>query len=244
MAALFASTDNSILITQGSTIGSFCFSEVGFGVGYGYTNIIYSNVQTITEAESALGTLFGVRTESSTITESESALGTFFGTQTESSTITESESALGTFFASTNNIVTTNGAAIAGFSFSEVGFADGYSLLVQDNIQTITDVETALAVLVGVRAESSTITETERALSIFFGVRAESSTITEAESALRAIFASLPESITITEAESAIGLFYGLLAESSTIVDYQFGRGWIKINDTQNPNWAPVDDSQ
>ena len=168
-------------------------------------------------------------------------------------------------FASTNNIVPTNGAAIAGFSFGEVGFADGYSLLVQDNIQAITDAESALGVLVASLPESSTITEAESALGTFFGVRAESSTITEDESStqdfpvsetgstqtlteamsvLRAIFASLPESITISEAESAIGLFYGLLAESSTIIDYQFGRGWIKINDNQNPNWVQIDDSQ
>ena len=167
--------------------------------------------------------------------------------------------------ASTDNIVTTNGAAIAGFSFGEVGFADGYSTLVYSNTQALSNTQSALGVLVASLPESSTITEAESALGLFFGARVESSTITEAESVsqnfpvsetgstqtiteamsvLRSIFASLPESITITEAESAIGLFYGLLAESSTIIDYQFGRGWIKVNDDQNPNWVQIDDNQ
>ena len=167
--------------------------------------------------------------------------------------------------ASTDSIVTTNGAAIAGFSFGEVGFADGYSTLVYSNTQTLTDAESALGVLVAELPESITITEAESALGTLFGILAESSTITEVESStqdfpvsetastqtitdaqsvLRAIFANLPESTTITEAESAIGLFYGLLAESSTIIDYQFGRGWIKVNDDQNPNWVQIDDSQ
>ena len=106
--------------------------------------------------------------------------------------------------ASTDSIVTTNGAAIAGFSFGEVGFADGYSTLVYSNTQTLT----------------------------------------AAQSAIGLFYAILGEASTIAEAESAIGLFYGLLAESSTIIDYQFGRGWIKVNDDQNPNWVQIDDSQ
>ena len=126
--------------------------------------------------------------------------------------------------ASTDSIRVTNGSSIAGFSFGEAGFADGYSTLVYSNTQALSNAESALGT--------------------FFGLLADTQTITEAESALATLFADLPESITITEAESAIGLFYGLLAESSTIIDYQFGRGWIKVNDDQNPNWVQIDDSQ
>jgi hypothetical protein len=187
--------------------------------------------------------------------------------------------------ASTNSIRVTNGSSIAGFSFGEAGFADGYSTLVYSNTTSLTDAESALGVLVaelpesititeaesalgtffGLLADATTIDEAESALGTFFGVRAESSTITEAESAaqdfpvsetastqtitdaqsvLRSIFAFLDEDTPITETESALGVFYGLLNELSVITDYQFGRGWFKINDNQTVTWVDVNDNQ
>jgi len=41
-----------------------------------------------------------------------------------------------------------------------------------------------------------------------------------------------------------LGVFFGLLAESSTITDFQFGRGWFKINDNQTVTWVDVNNNQ
>jgi hypothetical protein len=111
--------------------------------------------------------------------------------------------------------------------------------------QTITEVESALGTFFGLLADATTIDEAQSSTQDFPVSETDSTqTITEAMSVLRAIFADLPESITITEDESALGVFYGLLAELSVITDYQFGRGWIKINDNQNPDWVQIDNSQ
>ena len=191
------------------------FSFGEVGFADGYSTLVYSNTQALSNTQSALGVLVASLPESTTITEAESALGTFFGVRVESSTITEAESVLRSIFASLPESI------------------------------TITEAESALGVLVASLPESSTITEAESVSQNFpVSETGSTQTITEAMSVLRSIFASLPESITITEAESAIGLFYGLLAESSTIIDYQFGRGWIKVNDDQNPNWVQIDDNQ
>jgi predicted aspartyl protease len=130
---------------------------------------------------------------------------------------------------------------------------------------TLTDEATSSAGYAGTTAESFSLVEVLDAGFTFFTTIDESTSITEAVTSFLAAYPQVAEIIALTEITAAQTNFVGYTAETFVLSESLFPRGWIKINDdqsnnwtgivtntttwspinnTQNPGWVDIDDSQ
>jgi hypothetical protein len=62
---------------------------------------------------------------------------------------------------------------------------------------------------------------------------------------ITAQFASaIAENINMADSSTQISTFNQSIIENMILLDFAIARGWIKINDTQNPNWVQIDNTQ
>jgi hypothetical protein len=127
-----------------------------------------------------------------------------------------------------------------------------------------TDTPTSNAVFLGNLAETSTATDTIIVSAAFAGSTSESFTNTDAYSGLATFRTSVTETYLIQDTPTATANFVSSVAEIGTytdtlsatvtynvfindalvLADTIYVTGWIKINDSQNPNWVVVNNTQ
>ena len=128
------------------------------------------------------------------------------------------------YFASTDIITSTEGSAIGAISLGGAGFGDGYSTIVYTNSLTTYDANIGGFLYDLTRDETETVSDTQTTSVVFAG--------------------SIDEPQILVDAEVVLAEFVRLQNESFVLSDYQFLRGWIKINDNQNPNWVQINNNQ
>lgn len=100
---------------------------------------------------------------------------------------------------------------------------------------------TLFAVLV---EESSTITDAENAQLAFALSTEESLTLTDEQSVQMDWSVSTTEFYGSTDSVPVTVIFVPSISEAITLIDELIQRGWIKINDNQNPNWGAISNNQ
>ena len=93
-------------------------------------------------------------------------------------------------------------------------------------------------------AESNALTDAQIGTRGQFDSVSDSITLTNTQSAIAAFAPQVAELLTLTELISVQSNWVGYTAETITLVDAQIQRGWVKINNSQNPNWVDVNNYQ
>lgn len=93
-------------------------------------------------------------------------------------------------------------------------------------------------------AEAITLADSQAGIRGQFGTTTESITLTNTQDVLVAFAPQIAELLALTELISVQSNLVGYTAETIVFTDTQIQRGWIKINNSQTPNWTSIDDSQ
>jgi hypothetical protein len=93
-------------------------------------------------------------------------------------------------------------------------------------------------------ADTATFTDTQDVIFGQFGSVSESTTLTDTQSTVVSFVPQIAELLTLTDSESAIAVYVPTVTETITLVDAQIQRGWIKIDNSQNPNWVDINNYQ
>ena len=137
--------------------------------------------------------------------------------------------------------------------FASLG-GDTYSVVVNEST-TVSDTNISIASFLGSLSESTTLTDTNISIASFIGIRSESTTLSDSYVGRFSYFVNISETETLTDitigkaafsttitentvladALSAIAQFNTSYIELFSVTDYQFGGGWVKINNNQVP---------
>jgi hypothetical protein len=158
--------------------------------------------------------VFGATSDSYTLSETEASQVSFAPINAESLTLANAQSTQ-VAFAPTNAETLT--------------LADAQSSQVAINIST---------------PEAITFTDSTQGIRGQFGSVADATTLTNTQAAQAGFRPTQAESVTLTDTRTATAIFVGNDAETIVFTDARIQRGWIKINNSQTPNWTPIDDSQ
>jgi hypothetical protein len=93
-------------------------------------------------------------------------------------------------------------------------------------------------------SDTITLTDIQDATRTQFGSISESISFTDTQSAIFDFAPQIAESLTLTDSESAIAVYVPTVADTITLVDAPVQRGWIKIVNSQNPNWVDINNYQ
>jgi hypothetical protein len=107
------------------------------------------------------------------------------------------------------------------------------------------DVPTVSGLFNSAIVEPSTLADTELGLAVFAGSVVEDAVYAEAQATQVNFNGVVIENTTLLDFPgNQNGIFNSSILENIIILDGQVPRGWFKINDTQNPNWTPINNSQ
>ena len=109
---------------------------------------------------------------------------------------------------------------------------------------TVTNTQTTLVAFVGESLESQIVYDTTTNRADLVGAQDELVGLSTSEDVLAAFIASLADAMTLAMALSSITHYHPTCTDLITLSDYQYGRGWFKIDDNQAITWVAVDDSQ
>jgi hypothetical protein len=225
-------------------ITAFAQSTFG-GLAENYYVVTINELETLTDAQTVQAAFVGITNELETLTDAQTVQAAFVGITNETQTLTDTNVGSNATSATTNSIVSTNGSAFASASFGEVGFADGYSTIVYSNTLTQNDTESVQISFIGDIEEGQTLISQEDVTAYFL---ADSSyndqTLTDSIIGIQGLYASIDEVQTLAIVQTALAAFLASQVETTTLLDYQYARGWFKINDNQTATWGPINDNQ
>jgi len=157
---------------------------------------------------------FGTTTESITLSDTQVSQAGFNPTNAESLTLTDAQS-------------------------TQVAFAPTNA-----ETLTLTNTQSSQVSFVSTNAESITVADAQAGIRGQFGTTAEAITFTNTQAALAAFAPQVAELLTLTELISIQSNLVGYTAETIVFTDTQIQRGWIKIINSQTPNWTNINDYQ
>ena len=108
----------------------------------------------------------------------------------------------------------------------------------------VTDTQAALGVYLGASLESQIVYDTTTSRADFIGAQDELVGLSTSEEVLAAFIASLADAMTLAMALSSITHYHPTCTDLIILSDYQYGRGWFKIDDNQAITWVAVVDAQ
>tara|TARA_R110000868_G_C10691186_1_gene748340 strand:+ start:191 stop:787 length:597 start_codon:yes stop_codon:yes gene_type:complete len=143
----------------------------------------------------------------------------------------------------------TSGSFLTGFisettSLSEVSVSQFAFVGADSEGVLLTSLEAVLAQFKPACLDSLTVTNTQAALAVYLGVRDELVGLSTSEDVLAAFIASLADAMTLAMALSSITHYHPTCTDLIILSDYQYGRGWFKIDDNQAITWVAVVDAQ
>jgi len=94
------------------------------------------------------------------------------------------------------------------------------------------------------QAEILTLTDNLVGVTPFFCDSAETITLADVFDAFRGQFGDLAETIVFADVNGVQVAFNPTTAETFVLVDFQVGRGWFKVVDTQDPGWTLINNTQ
>ena len=117
-----------------------------------------------------------------------------------------------------------------------------YFLVVSSyNDQALTDINVVVrGVYASIDGGTQTITDAYNGGFFLAAVQTETTTISDSENVLVAFTGNIDEVQTITTVQTALAAFLASQVETTTLLDYQYARGWFKINDNQSVTWVPI----
>jgi hypothetical protein len=92
--------------------------------------------------------------------------------------------------------------------------------------------------------DTFTLTDEQDATRSQFGAVSESATLTDTQSTVVDFAPQIAELLTLTDSESATAVYAPAVTDTITLVDVPVQRGWIKIANSQNPNWSDINNYQ
>lgn len=109
---------------------------------------------------------------------------------------------------------------------------------------TLTDAQSGAWNTSSATAETITLTDTRTGIRGQFGSVADSITLTNTQAAIAAFAPQIAELLTLTELISIQSNLVGYIAETIVFSDAPIQRGWVKIINSQNPNWTDINNYQ
>jgi hypothetical protein len=221
-------------------------TTTGGGAGIGTQGVIFiiytpslsdSVTETITLADSTTvaNQGFGVSaTESSTLADSEDAIKVLTSDRTEPATFADSESVQANFASSNTETI------------------------------TLDDSKSSVKTLSSNITEPITSGDIENYINVFVFAIIEALNVGDSESTIKAITSAITEAITSSDSSTNQAIFAGATTEAANLADLLVSQanlnsqiienlvllekaiafGWFTINNSQNPNWVAIDDTQ
>ena len=175
-----------------------------------------ASTQTLTNTQSVLADFIAAQTTNSqTLTDTQSVLAAFVAEQTDTETLTSLETV------SQNFPVTEDGSAV-----------------------TLSALEDVIAAFVSAQTNSITLTDLQVGGFQYVVSIVEPQTLTDTNVSQVAFLGATSDVLVITSLEAVLAQFNAVCTDLITLSDYQFARGWFKINDNQTVTWVPVNDTQ
>ena len=178
--------------------------------------------------------VFGATAESYTVTETETSQAGFASLNAESLTLTDAQTSQAVFRPTNAETLTLTDA-----QSTQVAF-----VITNSESLTLTNTQAGAWNTSSTTAESVTLADSQAGIRGQFGSVADATTLTNTQAAQAVFRPTRAESVTLTDTRTVISQLVGNNAETIVLTDTQIQRGWIKINNSQTPNWTSIDDSQ
>jgi len=105
--------------------------------------------------------------------------------------------------------------------------------------------EDVIAGFVGAQTNTITLTDTEVGGFQYVVSIVEPQTLTDTNVSQFAFLGATSDVLVITTIDAVLAQFNVVNIDNLvTLADFQYARGWFKINDSQSVTWVPVNDSQ
>jgi hypothetical protein len=182
--------------------------------------------------------------------------GLFVATDIEAFSSADVQSAVKAHNSVITEVFLSGESQAAQVDFSAVRVENSQLLAIEDTTNNIfnpdiveafqsNDVKTASGVFNSAVVEPSTLADAELGLAVFAGSVVENAVYAEAQATQVNFNSVVIENTTLLDFPgNQNGIFNSSILENIIILDGQVPRGWFKINDTQNPNWTPINNSQ
>ena len=173
--------------------------------------------------------------ETETLTDTQSVLAAFLASQTDTQTLTDAQTGLVAFLVDQANTQTLTSLEIV---------SQNFPVTEDSNAVTLSALENVIAGFVGSQTNTITLTDAQVGGFQYVVSIVEPQTITDINVSQVAFLGETSDVLVITTIDAVLAQFNVVCTELVTLSDYQFARGWFKINDNQTVTWVPVNDMQ
>ena len=154
--------------------------------------------------------------------------------QTEAFSMTDNNSGAGLFIESLNENLTSDTVLLIGSSVN---------VSLTENL-TSGDTDLVSAQFASSLTENSTINDVIAIAGSFATAVTENFTSNDIRTISAGFVQAVAENTTIADINTTQSTFLDAIVENIYMLDSSIARGWIKINDTQNPNWTSINNFQ
>jgi hypothetical protein len=173
--------------------------------------------------------------ETETLTDTQSVLAAFLASQTDTQTLTDAQTGLVAFLVDQANTQTLTSLEIV---------SQNFPVTESSGAVTLSALEDVIAGFVGSQTNTITLTDAQVGGFQYVVSIVEPQTITDINVSQVAFLGETSDVLVITTIDAVLAQFNVVCTELVTLSDYQFARGWFKINDNQTVTWVPVNDMQ
>ena len=208
--------------------GITTFAQAPFAsLGNAFYPVSVVEIETLTATQTAITAFLAAQTDTQTLTALQTGLAAFLVAQAQTQTLTNSSS------------------AVQNFPVTE-----------SSNAVTLSALEDVIAGFVGAQANTITLTDDQVGGFQYIVDIVEPQTLTDTNVSQFAFLSETSDLFVITTVDSVLAQFNVVNIDSLvTLSDFQYARGWFKINDnqtvtwgainnTQAPTWSSIDDTQ
>jgi hypothetical protein len=185
-------------------------------LGGAFYGVIVNETETLTDTQTAIAAFLAAQTDTQTLTDAQTGLAAFLVAQDQTQTLTDSSSAVQNF------PVTESASAV-----------------------TLSALEDVIAGFVGAQANTITLTDDQVGGFQYIVDIVEPQTLTDTNVSQFAFLGVTSDVLVITTIDAVLAQFNVVNIDSLvTLSDFQYARGWFKINDNQTVTWAAVNNNQ
>ena len=183
------------------------------------------------------GAFYGVIVnETETLTTTQDVLAAFLAAQTETQTLTDAQTGLVAFVVDQANTQTLTSLATA---YQDFPVSESSSAV------TLSALEDVIAGFVGAQANTITLTDGQVGGFQYVVSIVEPQTLTDTNVSQFAFLGVTSDVLVITTIDAVLAQFNVVNIDNLvTLSDFQYARGWFKINDNQTVTWVDVNNNQ
>jgi hypothetical protein len=196
-------------------------------LGNAFYGVIVNETETLTATQDVLAAFLAAQTDTQTLTDVQTGLVAFLAAQAQTQTLTDSSSA-----------------------------AQNFPVTESSNAVTLSALQNVIAGFVGAQANTITLTDDQVGGFQYVVDIVEPQTLTDTNISQFDFLGETSDVLVITTIDAVLAQFNVVNIDNLvTLSDFQYARGWFKINDnqtvtwgsinnTQAPTWSSIDDTQ